>query len=1152
MDPEPRDAAREAAGRLAELSPERRVLVERLLREKQRDARRPPTIPRRPPGPTAPCSFAQRRMWFLNQLAPGSPYYNEHHVSRLRVPLDAAVLERAINEIVRRHDALRTSFTLVDGEPAQVIAPALEVPLAVVDLRGFPTEERERLAARHLADEANRAFDVTRLPLLRTVLVRCGEADCILGLTMNHIVCDGWSMPVFFAELGALYEAFARGAPSPLPELPIQYADFAAWQRGWLRGEVLERQVGYWRRQLRGLPALELPGDRPRPPVPSYRGARRHFFIPAAVAARLQQLAHEEDATPFMVLLAAFKLLLARYSGQEEVVVGAPAAGRGLVELEPLIGFFVNSLVMRTDLSGNPSFREALRRVRRVALDAFAHQDVPFEKVVEELQPERDTARNPLFQVIFQYFTGAGPTGGLRAGAPPQAQAPEEEEEDTSAKLDLRLDVYPAGDGMLAYLEYSTDLFDPPTIAAMAAHLQVLLEAVARTPNLPAFELPLMDAGERERLVRDWSAPAPGGPYHGSVQALFERQVARTPNAVAVACGARAWSYRALNRRANRLAHRLAAHGVGPEVLVALSGRRGAELIVAILAVVKAGGAYLPLDPAWPAERARLAVRETGAALALDAGDGMEALLGGRVPVLDASVDDQGPGRDDDPPVRTGGDSLLYVMTTSGSTGRPRGVGVVHRGVVRLVRDPSYARLGPEETVLQLAPPAFDASTFEIWGALLNGATLAVFPPDAASLRELGAAVERAGATTLWLTAPLFRQMVDEELHSLRGVRQLLAGGDVLPAPQARRLAAELPGCRLVNGYGPTENTTFTCTWPVPATGIPGARVPIGRPVSGTRVYVLDRHGNPVPVGVPGELYVGGDGLARGYRNDPGLTARRFVPSPFEPGARLYRTGDRVRWRRDGDLEFLGRFDDQAKIRGFRVEPGETEAVLRECPLVKDCAVRVRPAGEGDRELVAYVVPRAGGAGDGGAGDGGVAAEPGGGPLPGMSGYLAARLPAYMLPSAWVVMDALPLNASGKVDRAALPDPGAWRAAAAGPRILPRNEVERTLAGMWSDLLQIHDGIGIHDNFFRLGGHSLLGTQLISRIRGVFQVELPLRSLFEAPTIGGLAAAVERERGLQPAAPVPIRARDAVNVDEMSDDEVEAMLRRLIDEGGAA
>ncbi len=829
---------------------------------------RPPILPAGRGGDLLP-SFAQQRLWFLDQLSPGSPAYNMPAALRLTGRLDRAALARSLSEIVRRHENLRTTFRTfptAGGEPALVLHPAGDLPLPGIDLGALPEATRKAEELRLVHAEARRPFDLGRGPLLRAALLRLAADEHTVFLTVHHIVSDGWSNGVLVRELGALYSEFVAGRPSPLPELPVQYADFALWQRRWLSGEVLAGELAYWRQALAGLPALDLPTDRPRPPVLSARGGFRPFALGPEVSAGLTRGARSAGASLFMELLAVFATLLARYTGREDLAIGSPVANRTSPEIEGLIGFFVNTLVLRIDAAGRPTFGELLGRVRTAAFAAFAHQDLPFEKVVEELHPERDPSRTPLFEVLFVLQNA--PAEALQLPGLTLTPLPFE---GGTAKFDLTLVLAPTAAGLAGGFEHNLDLFDGSTVERMAGHFATLAAAAVATPEAPLAELPLLTAGEQEQL-RDWSGTATAYPREASLHALFAAQTARAPEAVAVVDGGLALTYGELDRRSRRLARRLRALGVGPEVRVGLFLDRSARRVVATLAVLAAGGAYVPLDPAYPAESLAFLVRDSAASLLL-ADERLRAALpetGATVlgldevwaepelpaipamPAMPAELPEL-------PEVAAAG--LAYVMYTSGSTGTPKGVAVPHRAVVRLVRETGYATFGPAEVFLQLAPYAFDAATFELWGALLNGGRLVLPPPGPLSLAEMGDLLARHGVTTLWLTAGLFHQMVEENLAGLSGLRQLLAGGDVLSPAHVERAAAALPGTRLVNGYGPTENTTFTCCFPIPpgtGAGSLGSSVPLGRPIANTWVQILDRELAPVPAGVPGELYAGG------------------------------------------------------------------------------------------------------------------------------------------------------------------------------------------------------------------------------------------------------------------------------------------------------
>ncbi|HEX8559852.1 MAG TPA: amino acid adenylation domain-containing protein [Pyrinomonadaceae bacterium] len=1095
--------------RRAQLSAAKRALLEKRLAGLSGGEPGRQAIPRRASRGPAPLSFAQRRLWFLNRLEPGLFAYNIPSAVRLSGRLDAPLLEWCFDEIVRRHESLRTTFAEVEGQPAQIIAPELKVSVPVHDLSSLPAGAREAEAARLSTEEARRPFDLGAGPLLRALLLRLGAEEHVLLLTAHHIISDGWSLGVLVGELGALYEAGAAGRPSPLKELEIQYADFAEWQRGWLSGEEFERQLGYWRGRLAGAPpSLGLPTDRARPAEMNYRGATLPLELSAELSESLRALSRREGVTLSMTLLAAFQALLQRFGNQDDVVVGVPVANRSREELEGLVGFFVNTLVMRTDLSGDPTFRELLGRVKEVALGAYAHQDAPFEMLVEELRPARDPSRNPLFQVIFDLQNAPAPALELKG----LTLRPHEIEPGTT-RFELEMHLSDQPEGVRGALVYSTSLFTEATVRRLAARFRALLEEVAADADVRLSRIELLTGEERRRLLSEWNDTRRGYPRESSIPELFEEWAARSPQAVALAFGDQMLTYEELNRRANQLAHYLRGYGVGEETRVGVCVERSVEMVVAVLGVLKAGGAYVPLDPAYPHERLLFMMDDAGARVLLTVGRLADQLPAHPAPLvlLDADWPLIAAEGEQNPEVRLTPESLAYVTYTSGSTGAPKGVGVPHRGVARLVRGADYVSLGPEEVFLQLAPLAFDASTFEIWGGLLNGSRLALMPPGMPSLRELGRALRRHRVTTLWLTAGLFHQMVDEQLEDLAALRQLLAGGDVLSPSHVEKFLAAAPSCRLVNGYGPTEGTTFTCCHVMSAPASVAGSVPVGRPIANTQVFILDGNLRLSPPGFVGELYAAGAGLARGYHERPGLTAERFIPHPFstEPGARLYKTGDVGRWLEDGSVEFLGRADGQVKVRGHRVETGEVEAALLRAGGVRRAAVVAREGAAGDRRLVAYVV------GDGRQ----VSAE-------GLQKFLRERLPEYMLPSAFVFLEELPLTPNGKVDRRALPAPEQADAGREALYAAPRTPVEEMLAGLWAEVLKV-GRVGVHEDFFELGGHSLLVTQLVSRAQAHFGVELPLKLFFESATVAGQAAEVEAalrsERGLQapPIVPAP-------------------------------
>ncbi|HVR95722.1 MAG TPA: non-ribosomal peptide synthase/polyketide synthase, partial [Thermoanaerobaculia bacterium] len=1075
----------------------------RVVRESREGPQAPPIVPvpRDVLGGDLPLSFAQQRLWFLDQLEPGSAAYNIPLAVRLTGDLPAGLPERIFAEVVRRHEPLRTTFASHDGRAVQVISPP-RVELPVVDLSLVPALVSDSEALRLAREEARRPFDLARGPLLRLSLIRLDEREHVLLVTMHHIVSDGWSMSVLLREVAALY------AGRSLPDLAVQYADFAVWQRSWLAGEVLEARLEYWRRQLghlNGAPqVLELPLDRPRPAVQTFRGASRDLSLPLELSAAVHGLCRREGATPFMAFLAAWAVLLGRHAHQEDVLVGTPIAGRNRREIEDLIGFFVNTLVLRADLSGDPGFGELLRQIRRTALDGYAHQDVPFERLVEELVPERSLAHSPLFQVALALQNAAGGSPGL--SVPGLALTPLVQS-GGPAKFDLTLVLQESAGGFAGVLEYSADLFDDSTAARLLARFEALLGGALADPESALPDLPLLLPAERQQALLEWNDAWSGYPRESSLPELFADVARSVPEAPAIVADGEVWSYRRLDEASNRLARRLRSLGMEPETAVAVSMERSPELVAAILAILKAGGVYVPLDAEYPDERLAFMLADTGAEAVLVHARTQERLQGrARLIPVDGTGLDEGDGSP--LAVKTPAECLAYVIYTSGSTGRPKGVAVPHRAIARLVRETDYIQLGRDDRVAFLSNISFDAATFDLWGALLNGAAVVPIPRDVAlSPAAFAARLRRDGVTALFLTTALFNQVMREVPDAFATLRYLLFGGEASdPASVTRALELGAPE-RLLHVYGPTESTTFATWHRVREVARGTTTLPIGRPLANTTAYVLDRRHGAVPPGAAGELCIGGDGLARGYLNRPELTAERFIPHPWGVGERLYRTGDLARLLPDGAVDFLGRLDDQVKIRGFRIEPGEIEAVLAALPEVRACAVLARRDSPGETRLVAYVVYREG-------------RVP---PSEELRNRLRERLPDYMVPAAFVVLEALPLTPNGKVDRRALSASAApERTVSAGGEAL--DPIEELLAGIWAEVLGL-DRVGTGEDFFALGGHSLLATQVVSRVRSVLGAELPVRTLFESPTVAGLARAVQ-ESGEGQAPPIVPVLRD--------------------------
>ncbi|MFD2762592.1 amino acid adenylation domain-containing protein [Micromonospora eburnea] len=1041
-----------------------------------------------------PTSFGQRRLWFLDQLEPGSAEYLVPLAFRFAGPLDTGALRRAVARVVARHEVLRTRYVGDGGTPVQVVDPPGDIVFDVVDLAGAPDAEPQATA---IIDAANsRPFDLAREHPLRVTVVRTAAQAHLVTITLHHIAFDAWSMGIFLRELNEAYDDSRSAGP-----LPVQYADFAAWQRDRESEGVFAEQLDYWRGRLAGLSPVELTADRPRPAERDPRGDTLDVEVPEAVAAALDRLGGRTGATPFMVLLAAFDVLLGRYTGRSDVAVGTPVAGRSRPETENLVGFFVNNLVMRADLGGNPTFTDLVERVRRGAVEAYANQDVPFEHLVDALQPSRDMSRNPLFQIMFQVQHTAGLLPPTIAGcaAEPIRSGPQ------VARFDLTLSIRkPAEGGLRCRFEYATALFDRSTIERLAGHYLRLLERVGADPDRRLDEFDVLSAAERHTILHEWPNPAadrldvldPPAERHLCVPELFERAVARTPGATAVVFQDQEISFAELNARANRLAHRLRSVGVGPETVVGSCLERGVEPVVVLLAVLKAGGVYVPFDPQHPAERLDYMLADAGAHTVVTTRDLVDRVRqpGRRVLLADDEDCVAGmPSTNLGTVARPG--NLAYIIYTSGSTGRPKGVMIQHRSYAhhcRVIAD-AYG-IGPGERVVLLSALTFDLAMDQIAVTLVAGATLVVSDPVFWLPAELPAKLSRYGVTIMEITPAYYREMLESDVDRLAGMKLMNVGADVVTVADAQRWAATgLPGRFLCN-YGPTE-ATITCMLNPVEGDLAGERgtatLHIGRPVAGTRVHVLDAQLRPLPVGVPGELCIGGVRLARGYHERPELTAERFVPDPFgpEPGARLYRTGDLVRYRPDGTVEFLGRLDHQVKIRGFRIELPEIEAALARHPAVAAAAVVAREVAPGDKRLVAYLEC---------ADD----AQP---DIAELRAHLRELLPEYMIPSAWATVPALPLNSNKKVDRAALPDLTPSQLDGAREYVAPRDRTEEIIAGIWADVLGV-DRIGVHDDFFGLGGHSLLATRVLARLREAFVTELPLRCLFEATTVAELAA----------------------------------------------
>ena len=1120
--------------RLAGLSPEKRALLARMLATRA-SGRAGDAIPRRSdPSAPAPLSRAQELLWVHQQMDPRSSAYNVALVRRVRGPLDLESIRRALAVVTDRHEALRTRFVEVGGEPRQVVMPQAEAECEVHDLRASPAEQREAEARAIVGQVARTPFDLASGAGPRAVLVRVDDEEAVLVLVVHHLVCDGASAAIVLAELSAAYASEIDGRPAVLAPVSLQLADHAAWERTASEPAAVERALAFWREYLRDAPGMvELPTDRPRTPEADATAGRVTRVFDVGLRDGVRALARASAATPFMVLLAAFQVLLHRHAGQDDVVVGTPVAGRSRPELQGMVGHLADTLALRARFADDPTFADLLARVRAGCVQAFSHEEVGLERVAQELRHQglATAAFNVAFvlqdaSIVTRQFGGA-------------VLEPLQRDGGENAKFELTLSMSEREQGLYASLEYRTALWERESAERMLARLEVLLTNAVRSPDTRVSRLMLLPGAERTQVLELFNATDRPYPRDALVHELFAAQAAAHPDAIAVECGDRSLSYGALDESSRLLAAQLAASGVRPGDRVALCAERSLSGVIATLAILRAGAAYVPLEPSYPAERLGFMLADSGAAVLLLERAVREAVADLRLqaalpvppPVL--VIEDALAAAAASPPAATelhrsdAGATPAYVMYTSGSTGQPKGVVVPHRAIVRLVCDTDYAPLGPDTVMLGFAPSAFDAATFEVWGALLNGGRLVLVPSGLPDLAMLGRIVREHGVTTLWLTAALYQQVVESGLADYAGVRTLLAGGDVLSPTHVARTMTMLPTVQLVNGYGPTENTTFTCCFPVPHPWSPDRAVPIGRPIANTRVYILDPQGAPAPIGVPGELHAAGDGLALGYLNRPELTTERFVAHP-ELG-RLYRTGDRARWRTDGVIEFLGRLDLQVKIRGFRVEPGEVEAVLAGHPGVREAAVVPTEGGGtpgGERQLSGYYAVRPG-------------FEQVLTPAA-LRRYLGERLPAYMIPAALIELDALPVGPTGKLDRQALPAPEPGEVQHV-EQLSPRDDVERIVADAFAEALG-RQPASVEASFFDLGGHSLLAMRVVARVAKVFRTQLPLRRFFDAPTVAGIACAV-REAEAKPGQAAAIAAM-LLRIQNMSPEERERLRAR--------
>lgn len=1061
-----------------ELNEAARRLFAQLLHEEGIGSSEQRGIPRRG-AERAPLSFAQQRMWFLQQMdGQESGSRNLASVVHILGAIQLTALENALNEIVRRHEVLRSSIIDLDGIPEQRVLPPRYSLLPLVDLTEYAEEEREALVRSHVLEQAHGPFDFTCGVLLRVVVIRMTPGEHVLIVTVHHIASDGWSTEVFARELESLYGCFADGRSQTLPELPIQYSDFAVWQREWLQGEVMEQQLAYWKKQLCNLPELELPMARQRGATRSQRGGCQFFVVVKETVRKLTELSESEGATLFMALLAAFQLLLGRYSGQADIAVGTPIAGRTQEETEKLLGLFVNTLVLRTDLSGNPTFRDLLHRVRSVALDAYANQDVPFEKLVEELQPERDTSRLPLFQVMF-VLQGAPTRWAL-----PGLEVREEIIDVGLEEFDIRLELTKSDQGLRGILGYRTDILNDAFMCRMARHFQVLLEGIAAEPEQGIAHFPLLTSEEHQHIVEERNQTQEIYPVGACIHDLFSEQAEKTPNAIALEDTNTRMSYMELDRRANQLAHYLRENGVGLEVRVGICMQRYASMVVALLGILKAGGTYVALDPVYPLERLQFIREDAGIEILIT-----ESLLKQKLqhPAtkqihLDLQADEIAQMEIHPPVTHVKPENAAYVIYTSGSTGKPKGTIIEHRSATTFLYWARQIYTDNELSgVLASTSICFDLSVFELFVPLSWGGRV-ILVKDVLHLATL------ANASTVRLINTVPSAIT--ELLRIKGVPSSVTTVNLAGEPLKRRLAddiyRETSAVKIFNLYGPTEDTTYSTYSRIAQDE--EEEITIGRPLANTQAFVLDTSCQPVPTGIPGQLYIGGDGLARGYLHRPDLTAQKFIPNPFshKPGTRLYHTGDLARWNEDGNLEFLGRMDYQVKVRGFRIELGEIESALESLPGIEKAVAGVWEQDD-DRRLIAHYV---------------------GDSTPDqIKEELRRRLPEYMVPFRLFKIVEMPLTPNGKIDRKRLPPPESLQAEPEHLSQAPETPVEELVANIWADLLKIKC-VGLYDSFFRLGGHSLLATRVISRVREIFKVEVPVRILLECPVLADFCRAI--------------------------------------------
>ena len=1095
---------------MSRLTEERRALLRALLEEEGLASSETRTIKRDKRAERqghVPLSFAQKRMWFLDQLQPASSFYTMFETFDLKGALSVAALAHSYNELLKRHTILRTLFPVIDDEPVQIVQAPKQTFLPQIDLRALPPQERETVLHQLATTEAEQPFDFTQGPLLRLNLILLAEEEHILCFTMHHIIADGWSTAILVQELATLYRAFIEGKPTPLADLPIQYSDYAFWQQEWLRSQRYSRQLAYWKHYLAAAPTvLELPTDYPRPAIQSYQGKQRFFTLPQPLLTQLKAQSLKEGVTPFMWLLAIFQVVLYRYTGQEDILVGSPMAGRNHRELEKLIGYFANTLVLRTQLNGSQTFRAVLKRVKEVTLDAFAHQEMPFEKLVEELHIERSLSHNPLFQVMF-VLQNLPPSSLALPDLAVQARLLGERK---TARFDLTLALEENGPELIGSVEYNSDLFAPITIQHFIEHFQILLTETLVQPEQRLANLQLLTPTEYQKILIDWNQTQRLLPEQPCLHHLFEEQAARIPDAIALIYEEQSLTYQQLNIQANQLAHYLHRLQVGPEVPVAVCLERSLALLVSLLGILKAGGVYVPLDPRTPAQRIAKILEDTQAPILITQEHLQLSLPASQAHIISLESEwpqiERYPGHIS-PRTSVQPDNLAYIISTSGSTGQPKCVQIVHAAVCNLLIDLRHRlALSENEVTAALASFAFDMSLPELFLPLITGTQAVILKPDATrDAEQLLTLLLQYGITWIQATPTTWSLLLEAGLLNVHPSCRLISGAEALPWELATRLLQA--NCPLYNLYGPTETTVWSMQHRI---HLADGQTLIGCPLANTEVYILDRYWQAVPVGVSGELYIGGSGLARGYLNQPEITADRFIPHPFssQPGSRLYRTGDVVRYRHDGTIEYSGRADRQIKLRGFRIEPGEIEKVLRQHPAIREAVVLAREDRPNQKQLVAYLVPQ---------GEEALQSDH-------LRQFLREHVPEYMLPSAFVTLATLPLTPNGKIDYDALPSSSTYRSALGKQFVAPRDHLESQLILLWQEILAVAP-IGIRDNFFELGGNSFLAVRFMAQVQHQYHHKLPLSHLFQEGTIEHIAHQLRQNRQHTQQSPVVLLQR---------------------------